>query len=128
VHITGVKAFHIVFGGVNENKFIEFIIDRIVPILRPYPEPFSVLLLDNVQFHKTAALKYIVDDIGAVIVFIPRYCPKLNLAEYSFRDSKQIERVKGITGEYESLLSLSETLVSLRNKNYSKELRKCGYI
>ena len=128
VHVTGVKAYNITFGGYSEDEFLQFIVDEVINLMRPYPEPFSVLLLDNVSIHKSAILEQIIDFLGCVLIWIPRYCPLYNLAEYSFRDTKNIERVKGITGELASFVSLAESIESLRHKDYTPELRIAGYV
>ena len=128
VNIGGVKAFGIYFGSVNEERFIEFFIDELVPLLRPYPQPNSIVLLDNVKFHKNGVVKHILDEIGCILIWIPRYMPLYNLAEYSFRDTKAIEKAKGITGEYESMMSLVDSIESLQNKNYEIEMKRIGYI
>ena len=128
VHVSGVKAFGITYGGYNEEEFMDFIVNDVLNLMRPFPEPYSVLLLDNVSIHKNDILEELIDDLGGVLIWIPRYCPLYNLAEYSFRDSKAIEKCKGATGEFASLQSLAETLESLKHKDYSPELKTAGYV
>ena len=52
----------------------------------------------------------------------------LNLAEYTFRDVKSIERSVCVYGELNGLLSLGDSAEAVANKNYSATLKEMGYI
>ena len=49
-----------------------------VPHLRPFPQPYSVLVLDNCATHHTAAFTGMIEATGALTVFLPPYSPELN--------------------------------------------------
>ena len=70
----------------------------------------------------------IVEIIGCLLVFLPHYEPILNLAEWCFRDIKAIEIKKKVYGEREGLLSLCDSVESIKNKNYQSILKEIGYI
>eukprot|EP01083_Nonionella_stella_P060269 157477_1 len=127
VWVLGVLVYEIMFGACNEALFCEFMIGKLTPNLNIYPGPCSIMFLDNVQFHHTPVLLELVDDIGCVVVWLARYCPKDNLAEISFKDAKLIEREKGIVGEREALVSLARTFDYLKTKNYRSCIERLGY-
>ena len=47
--------------------------------LRPFPQPHSVLVLDNCATHHTAAFTELIGATGALTVFLLPYSPELNL-------------------------------------------------
>ena len=49
-----------------------------VPHLRPFPQPHSVLVLDNCATHHTAAFTEMIEATGALTVFLPPYSPELD--------------------------------------------------
>ena len=117
-----------IWGAVNEDQFNDFIIEILLQHLNPYPMDQSVLILDNVKFHKNEIFEQIIDQIGCIIFYLPRYYPKYNLAEYSFRDVKKIEAHKNVYGDLEGMLSLIDSIEKIKNKNYSKILKDIVYI
>ena len=125
--INGVVAHKIFFGAVDEELFNDWIVEHLARHLNVYGLPRSVVVIDNVPFHHNDTLFHIIDTIGAVLVHLPRYMPLLNLAEQGFRDIKAIERSKCIYGELEGLLSLNDSVLSIKNKNYRETLREMGY-
>ncbi len=128
VWIDGVLCYKIVCGGTTQLDFIRFLTRQLINVMQPYPGQCSVLLLDNVALHKTPLLRQIADAIKFKILWLPRYCPLFNLAEYSFRDVKSIEKSKGIIGEREAMHSLIDSVERLRHKDYSKDVHKMGYL
>ena len=115
------------FGAVNEEKFNDFVMHKLVHWVNRYPQPRSVVILDNIKFHHNVVFRQTISEIGAICAYLPHYDPYYNLTEYVFRDIKSIEVAKGIYGEKESLLSLVESVESLRNKNYSNILTTIGH-
>ena len=124
--LNGVVCFDIIKGACNESRFLRFVVEEIIDHLNPYPQPRSILLLDNCQFHHSAIFKSMIRRIGAIILFIPPYSPWLNLCEYQFNAIKVKEKGKQIVGEVESFLSLCDSVGDIGN-NWLPILRKIGY-
>ena len=57
---------------------------RQLPQMNPYPEPRSVLVLDNCRIHHNEALVDMVRAAGCLILYLPAYSPDLNPIEESF--------------------------------------------
>jgi hypothetical protein len=51
---------------------------RITHALRPFPEPHSVLVLDNASTHHNHEFVKLVEDTGALIVYMPPYSPEFS--------------------------------------------------
>lgn len=75
-------GFKVYVGTCNSISFAEFI--RSLPII-----PGATLLMDNVSFHKSRAVKKEVDDKNATIFFTPPYSPWFNPVETTFSVIKQ---------------------------------------
>jgi transposase len=76
----GVMAWHAYDGAVDGERFIAFLIDKLLPRLRVG----DVVVMDNVRFHKLDQVKQLVEGAGARLCFIPPYHPELNAAEELF--------------------------------------------
>ncbi len=47
--------------------------------MNPFPEPYSVLVLDNASIHKGYHLRNICENKGVRLEFLPPYSPDYNL-------------------------------------------------
>ena len=93
---NGILDYSILYGAVNESTFNQYIVDKMIPILNPYPAPNSIIILDNCRFHHNQIFKDLMDQLNVIIIYLPRYDPILNPTEYVFRDVKSIEIKKNI--------------------------------
>lgn len=67
-------------GAVNGPRFITFVEHHVAPKLRRG----DVVVMDNVKFHKTDAVKEIIERAGASVMYIPAYHPEFNAIEEAF--------------------------------------------
>merc|ERR1712070_1066299 len=77
----------VVEGGFDTERFLA-VLEQKVPILRPYPEDHSVLLLDNCPIHKKKAVLDMVAKQGAIVLFLTPYDPDSMPIEVGFRAMK----------------------------------------
>ena len=82
--ITGFIASHCTTGTFTRHSFHKVMIEQIIPLMNPYPLPRSILILDNAKIHCYAALVNAVEKIGALVFFLPPYCPHLSPIEIGF--------------------------------------------
>jgi transposase len=85
----------ITFGRTcNAELFKEFIIDYLLPLCNPYPQPRSVLIIDNASIHHAFAdrLETACKAKGVWLRFLPLYSPDFNPIEESFNDLKSYIR------------------------------------
>lgn len=77
-----VESHYIVNGSMNKGEFLKFLQTTLTDCKQ------SVLLLDNVAFHKSKdVLKYI-NDAGKRVIFVPPYSPQYNPIEHVFSSMK----------------------------------------
>ena len=124
----GVLEYKVLFGSVSEDSFNDFIFNDLLQHLNAYPGPCSILFIDNVAFHHNPIFIALIELIGVILIFLPHYNPIINLAEWVFRDVKAIEIKKKVYGEFEGLMSLCESVETVKKKNYEKTLKEIGYI
>ena len=78
----------IVEGTVDEEVYLEYLRDVLVPLLQPYTgddsPPGSVLVLDNARHHWTNAAIELLESTGCLLVFLPAYSPDFNPIEFVF--------------------------------------------
>jgi transposase len=81
-------------GTCNAELFEEFIIDYLLPLCNPYPQPRSVLIMDNASIHHAFAdrLETACRAKGVWLRFLPPYSPDFNPIEESFNDLKSYIR------------------------------------
>lgn len=70
----------------NGEIFHHFIEKELVPILKPR----HVVVMDNVNFHKSESIKKLVESVGARIIYLPPYHPELNPIEEMWSKIKYI--------------------------------------
>jgi putative transposase len=61
-------------GPINGERFHAYVEQILVPTLKPG----DVVILDNLGSHKGKAVRKAIRDVGARLVFLPKYSPDLN--------------------------------------------------
>jgi transposase len=108
----GYIACEIYHGSFNAERFNNFIVNQVLPQMRPFPAPRSILVMDNCSTHKTLALKDACEAAGIKLVFLPPYSPDLNPIELSFSSLKawlrrNYQLAVAFGDDFESFLSLA---------------------
>ena len=78
-------------GPINGERFRAYVEPFLVPTLRPS----DVVILDNLGSHKGKAVRKAIRDVGARLVFLPKYSPDLNPIEQVFAKFKTLLRKVG---------------------------------
>jgi transposase len=56
----------------------------------------QVVVMDNINVHKTAKVKALIESVGCKILYLPTYSPDLNPIEhYWFKIKQQIRKIAG---------------------------------
>ena len=114
-------------GSVKQALFNEWVIDSILPQLRP---DWHIIILDNASIHKDPRLIEACREYGVEVQFLPPYCPEFNPIELSFNELKAwIRRNKDLIAEFESFgLFLQHGLQQVASPQASRGyFRKAGY-
>lgn len=80
--------FHRVFQGPTDSTVFEDFIAQLLQHCGRWPEPRSVLVMDNASFHHSEGVRELCLRAGAKLVFLPPYSPDLNPIEEFFGDLK----------------------------------------
>ena len=77
-------------GTVDGEVFYGFVQTRLLPKLMPYngTNPHSVVVLDNCAIHHVNAIVKSIEEVGALVYFLPPYSPDLNPIEELFSKVK----------------------------------------
>jgi len=102
----GFLDFSIVEGGYDGDLFWSALNVKVLPFMNRFPEPRSVLILDNCPIHKQKRVVDAVHDIGALIIFLEPYDPDSMPVEFAYKCMKNWLRKEG--------QSLTEQGVELR--------------
>ena len=75
-------------GPINGERFRAYVDQFLAPTLKPG----DVVILDNLGSHKGKAVRKAIRDVGARLVFLPKYSPDLNPIEQVFAKLKHLIR------------------------------------
>jgi hypothetical protein len=81
-----------VFRGSTDALVFEDFIDELLRHCGRWPEPKSVLVMDNASFHHSERLSQMCADAGVKLVYLPPYSPDLNPTEEFFAELKNFIR------------------------------------
>lgn len=87
ISIQGLFYFELLPGALNTATFQRILFQNVLPLMNPYPEDHSVLILDNCRSHILSP-NQIFKDFGVIVLFLPPYSPFLNPIERLFSAMK----------------------------------------
>ncbi|CZS92406.1 uncharacterized protein RAG0_02848 [Rhynchosporium agropyri] len=76
----GIIFVRVYQGSTTATVYEEFI-EQLLPIMNPWPQRNSVLVMDNASIHHSARIKQMCHDAGVRLVYLPPYSPDLNPIE-----------------------------------------------
>ena len=79
ISIDGVIDVDIASNSVNRDRFCHFIEHYLQPQLMPFNgiNPRSVVILDNASIHHVETATQLIEETGAMLMFLPPYSPDL---------------------------------------------------
>ena len=119
----GIAAPCVFDGPINGASFLAWVVQFLVPTLRPG----DIVVLDNLGSHKGVAVRRAIRQAGAHLLFLPPYSPDLNLIEMMFAklktllrkaDQRSIAAVWGRIGALLNQFSPSECTNYMRHAGY----------
>lgn len=105
----------------NSKSFLEFIEYLLVDC---YPTGRIVLVMDNVSYHKSAAVLAALSlfEHRLLVVWLPPYCPELNLIERYWKHLKELVCANKLHNTIEEVVASAEYFLSQQN-NLASHLR-----
>ncbi len=86
ISTSGVLDCHSVTSSVDGDRFIYFVQNILLPHLQPFDgvNPHSVVVMDNASIHHVHGVAPLIESTGALLYYLPPYCPDLNPIEEAF--------------------------------------------
>eukprot|EP00644_Phytophthora_capsici_P001949 jgi/Phyca11/108150/e_gw1.14.819.1 len=128
---TGFFAWEMTRGTFTRREFHKAFSEKIAPLLNRWPLHRSIVALDNAKIYMYRELEELVHSTGALLFFLPPYCPQLNPIEVSFSLLKRwiINHANmAFQTNPEAVLEVALRECTRSNDSTGKNLyRKCGY-
>lgn len=124
IRITG-ETKSIVFEGALDSKMYNVYIEK---ILLPSLKPGDVVVMDNLNVHKSEIAKRLIEEKGCEYIFLPAYSPDLNPIEKMWSKVKQL--LRGIKARTPEALydAIGEVLKCITKEDAEGWFKSCGYI
>jgi hypothetical protein len=81
-----------VFQGSTDARVFEDFIEQLLQHCGKWPEPKSVLVMDNASFHHSGRVEELCSNAGVKLIYLPPYSPDLNPIEEFFSELKAFIR------------------------------------
>ena len=124
ISINGLLDVKIEDETVNGDSFYDFVQKYVLPHLMPFngQNPHSVVVMDNCAIHHVEQITSMIQDVGALVHYLPPYSPDLNPIESVFSKVKlelQYELERDNTTNIETMLLQAFTTITPTNcKNW----------
>ena len=82
--VDGMISLELVKGSVNGDIFFDFLRGSLIPNMQHFPNPHSVLIMDNCSIHHTERVTDLLQQAGIITLYLPPYSPDLMPLEESF--------------------------------------------
>ncbi|POM78101.1 Tc1-mariner class Transposase [Phytophthora palmivora] len=90
--VNGFVAWRTTRGTFTRLAFNRAFVESVHLRLNPWPIPRSIVVLDNACIHMYPGLEAAIHSVGAVLLFLPPYCPQFNPIEIMFGQLKRCNR------------------------------------
>jgi transposase len=96
-------------------------------VLAPRLEPGHVVILDNLAAHKVPAIRRLIENRGAQLLYLPPYSPDFNPIEQAWPKLKQLLRAVKARVLDELEPALTQAIAAITPQNAQAFFRHCGY-
>ena len=110
-------------GGTTAARFVDFVRDHLVPVLRKG----QVVVLDNLAAHHDRRVGSLVEAAGCVVLRLPPYSPDLNPIEHAISKVKAVLRKLAKRTVPELFDAIDEALASVTAADARAYIEHCGY-
>ena len=119
----GLVAWRAIDGGMDGAAFLSFVVEALIPALRPG----QVVVMDNLSSHKTKAVRAAFAAAGVGVLYLPRYSPEYNPIELCWAKVKSWLRSAGARTREGLRAAVAEALARVRTEEVVRWVRHCGY-
>ena len=111
-------------GPINGERFRAYVDQFLVPTLKPG----DVVILDNLGSHKGKTVRKAIRDVGARLVFLPKYSPDLNPIEQVFAKLKHLIRAAEPRDVEATWRKVGELLDLFSEEECANYFKNSGYV
>jgi len=119
----GVMAAMSVAGATDAAAFETYIEHFLAPTLKDG----QVVVMDNLQVHKSKRVRELIEGAGAEVLFLPPYSPDFSPIEEAFSKVKSILRRVGARTREALMEATGEALDAVSRRDAVGWFRHCGY-
>ena len=123
IGLSEIKAALYGQWATNGEIFLAFIRDYLVPNLRSG----DIVLMDNVNFHKSEAIQACIESVGATLWFLPPYSPDFSPIENMWSKIKSILRKLAPRTKRQFKKALATAFESITQSDLVGWFKHCGY-
>lgn len=123
ISINTIIAMMYIDCAINGDIFLSFIEKSLMPKL----QRGQYVVMDNIKFHKQEMVKYLIEKVGAKVVFLPPYSPDLSPIEKMWSKIKDILRRKKPRECADFHSALFDAVNSVTEENLEAWYEDCGY-
>jgi transposase len=121
--VKGVLTAVTVDAATDGEIFRRFVSEALVPCLKPG----DVVVMDNLQAHKTAGIQEAIEAAGARLLYLPPYSPDLSPIEPMWSKVKQVLRSIAPRSVDALKVAVSCALQAITASDCQGFFRHCGY-
>jgi len=96
--IQGMKAVRGYDVNVKADMFLFTLQHDVLPLMNPFPQKNSIILLDNARVHKKQEILDMCAPFGVKVMFLPPYSYDYNPIELAFHSTKALLRKGSLEG------------------------------
>ena len=122
--MTGLVSVMYGEWATDEEAFLAFVEEMLIPNVTPG----KIIIMDNIPFHKTPAVKQAILRAKLKLIFLPPYSPDLSPIESMWSKVKNILKQKAARTIGVFHQALGEALESLTDCDCESWFEDCGYI
>jgi len=122
--LEGMGAALILEGSANTTGF-EIYIEQ---VLAPSLHAGQIVVMDNLQAHKSARVRTAIESTGCQLLFLPSYSPDLSPIEEAFSKLKTALRRAGARTREALVEAIAQALLTITAQDAHGWFQHCGYL
>ena len=122
--LEGMGAAMILEGSANTTAF-ELYVEQ---VLAPSLHAGQIVIMDNLQAHKSARVRLAIETKGCRLLFLPGYSPDLSPIEEAFSKLKTVLRRTGARTREAPEEAIGQALLTITSQDAHGWFQHCGYL
>ena len=120
---AGARAPFVFGGAMDSEMFCAYVEKVLVPELKPG----DIVVMDNLQSHKNASARKLIEEVGAEVWYLPAYSPDYNPIEKMWSKIKAFIRKVGARTQELLYQAIADALATITQSDIHGWFKSCGY-